>query len=300
VLKKSLGRSLFLAFVFSLVIACAAQPVRQERLYGGNPLWKVTAGNGDTLYLLGSVHVLDRRNYPLSDAIENAFTESQTVVFEVDFDEASATTKRVVFEKGIYRSGRTLRQSISPKSYGAAGQKLKGFGIAIERLDNLKPWAVALTITTLELGRLGFDPSRGVDRYFFEKAKVAGKEISALETIEYQMGLFNGMSDRDQERFLMQTLTELDVMESSLNELIKAWKRGDSRGLEAIVLESCREFRKTCNSVIFERNRAWLLEIENLLHREGTKMVVVGTAHLVGSKGLVELLRKSGYSVAQL
>lgn len=300
-MKKPRGRSLFVVFVFSLVLACAPQPVRQERTFGGNPLWKVTADSGEVLYLLGSVHVLDRRSYPLSSTIEGAFSESQTVVFEVDFDEAAAKTKKVVFETGIYRGdGKTLRQSISPKSYGAAEKKLGEFGIAIGKLDNLKPWALALTITTLEFGRLGFDPDLGVDRYFFEKAKAEGREISALETIEYQMGLFDSMSEREQERFLMQTLRELEVMEASLDELIKAWKRGDSRTLEAIVLESCRKFRKTCKTVIFERNRAWLAEIEGLLHREGTEMVVVGAAHLVGSKGLVKMLRKRGYGVRQM
>ena len=51
--------------------------------------------------------------------------------------------------------------------------------------------------------------------------------------------------------------------------------------------------------MVTRRNQAWLPRVEQLLHGDGTSMVVVGALHLVGEGGLVDLLRDQGYQVEQ-
>ena len=147
---------------------------------------------------------------------------------------------------------------------------------------------------------LGFDPRHGVDRYYFDKGKQAGKEIRALETVEYQLDRFDGMSDRLQEEFLLQTLEDLDEMEEEIEELVQAWSRGEAKVLAELMQESFKDYPGLYRRLIVERNKNWLLEIDPILDRPGTTLLVVGALHLVGPESVVALLEKQGYTVKQL
>ena len=173
-------------------------------------------------------------------------------------------------------------------------------GLPFDRLRSLKPWFLSLTLSLIKLQTLGFDPKHGIDRYFFDKGKLAGKEIRALETFEYQLDRFDGLPDRIQEQLLLQTLQELDHLEEEIEQMVEAWSRGEVEVLEELTQESFKDFPGLYQRLITERNKNWLLKIEPILNRPGTTLVVVGALHLVGSESVVELLQEQGYTVKQL
>ena len=51
--------------------------------------------------------------------------------------------------------------------------------------------------------------------------------------------------------------------------------------------------------MVADRNHAWMPKIEELLAGDRDAMVVVGSLHLVGEQGVVNLLREKGYAVEQ-
>ena len=132
-------------------------------------------------------------------------------MLEIDLkSEDAGTVQRVTLEKGLNRD-RTLQQNISPETYSLAEKRAQELGIDIRALSPLKPWVVALTMTALQLQKLGFDPNYGVDRYLAERATKSGKTVVGLETAAFQIGLIDQLPARDQESMLRQSLKEMDL-----------------------------------------------------------------------------------------
>ncbi len=265
-----------------------------------NCLWRVQSKTS-TLYILGSVHLLKKESYPLDAAIEETFDNAQKLVFEVDMDTAEKlSTIQMIMSKGTYDNGKTLQSAVSPETYEMARKRTAELGMPIEQLGKFKPWLLAITVAAGKLIKLGFDPSLGVDKHFYGKAKKAEKPIVPLETIEYQISRFDEMQPKTQEAMLLQTLRDLEIMEKEFNTIIECWAAGDTASLEALMLKSFEQFPEIYEKLIMERNRNWLPQIEALLGQSEHCMVVVGALHLVGKDGIIEMLRQKGHSVEQL
>ena len=108
------------------------------------------------------------------------------------------------------------------------------------------------------------------------------------------------MTPNEQDRLLAQTLKELDTQRTAVTTLANAWKSGDSSTVERIVLQDVRQEPQMYQRLLVDRNRNWLPKIEALFARRGRAFVVVGAAHLVGTDGLISMLRARGYTVEQM
>lgn len=263
-------------------------------------LWKVTTTT-NVVYLLGSLHVLKPDDYPLHPAIERAYTDSRTVVFEVNLDTMSTPeAQRMVLAKALYPEGKTLKQHLSSEAYALLKTTVADLGMPLHVFRRYKPWFCAVTLTALTLQKLGFEPAHGIDRYFFDKAKQDRKTILSLETFEEQIGLFSAMTGKDQEAFFQQALQELDVVGTMTDELLQAWKTGDAVTLDRILTSSFADYPDLSQRLLVQRNQAWLQTIKPLLQQQENVLIVVGAGHIGGPQGLVALLRQHGYAVAQL
>ena len=292
----------WLAFAFSLglgaaTVAAQESPATEETSRGC--LWEVSSEKG-TVFLLGTVHLLKPGTHTVSPAAAAAFQQAGTILLELDLDEGESPESLQMFARKALLQGETLEDKVSPETLALAKEKTEALGLPFDRLRNLKPWSLSLTLSLFKLQTLGFDPKHGVDRYYFDKGKQEGKEIEALETMEYQLDRFDGLPDRVQEDLLLQTLQELDRMEEEIEKLVQAWSGGESEVLVELMQESFKDFPELYRRLITERNQNWLLKIEPLLDRPGTTLMVVGALHLVGSESVVELLEKRGYTVKQL
>ena len=264
-----------------------------------NCLWSVTSSH-NTVYLLGSVHVLKQENYPLHDTIYQSFDNAQHLVFEVNLDEMSSPLTQISsLRKGMYTDGRTLSDALSPESYALTQTQLEKHGYNMGMFTLMKPWMLATTITILELQKLGFGTDHGVDQHFFEKAKAEGKSIEGLETVEYQLNLFDSLSPKTQESYLLQTLGEMNSLEQQTHNLVESWTQGRIEGLE-LMLDDMKKFPEVYEALITQRNKNWLPHVESYLLEHEPYMVVVGTLHLLGEKGLLAMLKEKGYTIAQL
>jgi len=197
----------------------------------------------------------------------------------------------------MYPDGQTLKSQISPEAYEKVKSELEARGYQIDRFQRLKPWLLALTVVSVELQKLGFDPAIGVDRHVFEQALLAGKHVEGLETFEQQMGIFDEMSPNTQELFILQSLEELDFIETEVNNLVQAWVQGDAQGV-TVMGESLMEFPEVYASLMTDRNNQWMDRIDVLLRGKETNLVVVGVLHLLGDDGLVAMLRDKGFRVS--
>jgi len=262
-------------------------------------LWKVQSPQ-NTIYLAGSIHVLQKEHYPLHHEFDKAFNASSRLMFEVDLDGLSSPLAQTnMLRKGLYLTGESLPTVLSSESYATATAGLAGLGQHIEDFHRMKPWMVATAVMALELQKLGFESAYGVDRHFFEKAKAAGKDIQGLETVEFQLNLFDQLSPAIQEQFLLQTLEDLKNLGTQVSDMVEAWKQGNVQELETL-LAGMGEYPELNQTLVINRNHDWLPHVERALQEKEPVFIVVGALHLLGKDGLVAMLKAKGYVVKQL
>lgn len=278
-----------------LSVALARQVSAQEKSF----LWKVDS-HQNSLYILGSIHLLNKEAYPLKQSIENAFEQTNKLVLEIDLRRANSDkVQQLMLQKGASTEGTFLHQNVSKETYESVATRAKELGIDIRLLNSFKPWIVATTMAAVKLQQLGFDSKLGIDRYFADRAIRSNKPIGGLETAEFQLGLFDQFSAKEQELLLRQSMNEMDHLERNVAEIVRAWKSGDVGSLEKHLLAGMRDYPEIHQKVIEDRNRRWLPQIEGMLSRGENALIVVGAAHLVGTNGVIQLLKSRGYRVEQ-
>jgi uncharacterized protein YbaP (TraB family) len=263
-------------------------------------LWKVTSETG-TLYLQGSVHVLKADNYPLAPAIEAAYTDSSTLVLEVDMREmTSAATQQKIMAKAMLPGGKNLEQILDADTYTKLNAAAAEAGLPIAALSRFKPWFATMTITLMKLQTMGFLPQHGLDTYFYGKAEADGKKVVGLEEVDFQIDLFDSLSDAHPSQFVTRALADLAVIEEDVAKLEHAWKTGDIDALGEVMMKSFADYPEFHQTFVLDRNERWLKRLNTMLEDRETFMVVVGAGHLSGPGGLLALLKKEGYQLEQL
>ena len=263
-------------------------------------LWRIE-GKTNSTYLFGSIHFLKKEFYPLAQPIEDAYKQSQIVVFEVDLKEMDAPESQIkMIEAGKYPAGQTLKQQVSKETYAKLEAHLADSGAPAAAFDPLRPWMVAIALLGVELQKLGFDPEEGVDKYFFTKATKDKKQTVPLETLDFQLNLFKGFTAQQEEAMLKETLLEISKFKKDIASIVNAWKIGDTKALDALMLEAMRDYPELHKKLLIDRNKQWVDKIQKL-HAGGKNVfVVVGAGHLVGKESLVELLSAKGHKIRQL
>jgi hypothetical protein len=299
-MEKRFGQAVSLVLAILLCLSAAPSLAQvPAQAPSRHCLWKVSSKDCH-VYLLGSIHLLKRSAYPLDKALEAAFDDSATLALEVSLDEMnSPSSQRLMLSKGLLPGGKTLQQTLSEKTFAQVTARVETLGLKIEAVQRLKPWFLMLTLAVAKLQQLGYDPAHGVDKYFFDKAKQSNKTVLGLETAEFQINVLDRLSDKTQEAALLQTLADLDIMEKEFGQIVQAWAAGDTKGLEESLLESFNGYPEVYEKIVSERNRNWIPKIEEFLRQQGNTLVVVGAAHLLGSAGVVELLKQKGYAIEQ-
>lgn len=295
--------------VYGLLLLCIIQASMLSYAYPQNSpsnyqkgfLWKVQSKSSE-VYILGSIHALKKDIYPLPEKIEGAFNRSDALVVEANINEMSPEKMMTMLESALYAGDDTLEKHISKETYELTKAELSESRIPIELFQKSKPWFIASMITALELNKIGFNPEYGIDVHFLKEAE-GRKRILELESIGFQIDLFNSFSNTDQEMFLLYTLKDLSILKQEVGVLMKAWSAGDIKTLESILLKGLQEDSRLLpiyEKLIYERNRNMTSKIEVFLKTGERYFVVIGAGHLVGKGGILELLKERGYFVEQL
>ncbi|WP_028558674.1 TraB/GumN family protein [Paenibacillus pinihumi] len=265
-------------------------------------LWKVE-NKGNTVYLLGSIHVAKKGMYPLRPEIENAFKAADYLGVEVDLTTiVPEEAQKLVMDLGTYKDGTTLKDHISPETYKKVAAFLKANEYPENTFDNFKPWIVTQNIANLQIAEAGYQPEIGIDMYLIQNAKQVKKPVVSLESMESQFQMFNNFSDPLQEKLLLQTLEpasdEAPAPGEGIDILTKMWIEGDDAILAELTKASAwdAEYYK---GMLSDRNEEMAEKIKGYLNsdKKETYLVVVGALHMLGDHGVVPLLEKDGFTV---
>lgn len=296
-MKKILIAWFVLCFVAAPELLAQATNSANGRVFG----WKVKSPTS-TAYLVGSIHLAKPDLYPLDPRLENAFNSSGALVVEVDVGRETGELAQMMMVKASYPTGDAIDRHVAPEILQQAEAQLAKSGFALAMFAQYKPWFLAQAVLLTELQRLGYSPTNGIDVYFLSKARDK-KKILELETADAQIDMLNSFSDHEQELFLLYTLKDLDNTEKNVNEILESWKQGDADRMEKFLTQSLKdmpELEAVYKKLIDDRNEAMTQTIDGYLKTSDTYFIVVGSAHIVGEKGLLNRLKKAGYSVEPL
>lgn len=274
----------------------AARPVREATGNGpGNGLVWQLRGAAGTVYIAGSMHLLRAGDAQLPPTYDLAYREAERLVMEIDIDDLDpAAAAQFTARHATYPPGAGLRAALGERRWQRARTEFDRVGVPLESLDRLEPWAASLVYSVAGMTQLGFDPLLGVEEQLKTRAAADGKHITGLETLEFQLGLFDALSDEDQARLLELTIDDAEGSAREIDRLTAAWRGGDGAALSRLLLREYRRFPTLYEALVYRRNRDWVPQVEALLQREDDSLVVVGAMHLVGRQGLIELLRERG------
>ncbi|MDR1990169.1 MAG: TraB/GumN family protein [Acidobacteriaceae bacterium] len=266
-----------------------------------NFIWKATNASGKVIYLAGSIHLLSPDFYPLAAPFEQAFDSSDTLVEELDMGEMlSPDAQMMMVMRGMLPAGQTLDKVVSAKTLALVKGAVDELGIPLLPLTQFKPWMLAITLQSIEWEKAGFDANLGLDKHFYDKAVATGKRVQGLETLDYQISRFDGMTPDAQDRLLAETVTELASTQEMLTNVADAWKSGNTARLEQLVLDDLKSEPELYERLLADRNANWLPKIEALFAAPRPSLIVVGAAHLIGPDGLLQALRNKGYTITPL
>lgn len=267
-------------------------------------LWKVS-DRDNTLYLLGSLHLLKPSDYPLSTEVDAAFDDAEKVVFEVALDELAdpATAQKFLLAAG-YGDDRRLSTVVPQVLREKLDRLLARHGGSIAAIDGYEPWFVNLSLTLGMAGAQGFQPEIGLDQHLARRAIEAGKATGALESIDFQLNALDASPMDEQVAGLVDFVDRFDEMPAVLNDLHDAWRSGDVARLEQLTRVEMQEKAPASYRIMnVDRNDAWVPQLQTMLDTQGKGndvLVVVGSLHLLGADGVVEKLRAKGYAVERV
>lgn len=263
-------------------------------------IWKVSK-NGVSLYLGGTIHVLKQSDYPLPLEFDEAYNASDVLVLEVDIKESqSEAFGQLLLKYVMYEEGKSLRDDLSPKVYMQLKKRAVELGLDMNMMDRFKVSMIVMSLTMVELEKMGMNVE-GVDAYYANKADEDVRKNLYLESVEDQIQLLAHMGEGSEDALVLQTLEDISELAKAMDEIKESWRRGDEASLyDLIGKEFALEFPKLYDEVALNRNRNWLPQIEQMFETKEVELILVGSMHLAGPDGLLDLLRKRGYKIEQL
>jgi uncharacterized protein YbaP (TraB family) len=261
--------------------------------------------HGNTTYLFGTIHVGLPSFFPLEPQLMHALTHAQRLVVELDprNDEAMQEALR---RHGMYDDGDSIDRHLSHAAVTQLQRAMASFDIPYERAARMKPWLVTNLLISLNLERHGYQRSQGIELFLLAVADQKKIAVQELESADYQMALFDSMTESEQEQYLIENLAQLDDGDALKQDvaLINAWAHAKGSTFEDMLRATLEgkpasaEF--TQRILLDKRNPPMANKIAALLDEDGSSFVAVGSLHLIGKNGVPNLLRQKGYVVEKL
>jgi uncharacterized protein len=271
-------------------------------------VWRVTNAKAP-FYLVGSIHALSKSDYPLPSPYEVALRDSRRFVFEFD-PNRHAEFERKFEAAAKYPPGQDIRSKIDPELLAWLRQNIltvkadprRGKRAQVAGFDSelrYKPWWIAQHLAA-PASYSKSSASHGLDNYFVDRAKTAGKEIRGLESVDEHVAVMGGMSDRDGEFMLLEALTQPKDGAKEFSRMYKAWRRGDTNALWTGDARLRNQAPRIAARLVDDRNVKWVSRIEAELKTGKPTAIVAGALHFAGPRSVIALLQKRGYKIEQL
>jgi uncharacterized protein len=260
-------------------------------------LWQIS-GNGlqKPSYLFGTIHMICSDDARLSDSLKAAIENSDEVYLEVDMDNLFEMLG--VMRKMKMRNDTTLADLLDKEDY----QKVKKY---FESNETMLPFSILetykplLAASMLMEGSTECETPEAMEEVIMQEAKQNGKDIKGLETMAYQMSIFDTIPYKMQAMQLVKYIDEEGKDSSDkkeYDELMKAYRDQNLSKLEELTKSTDLGIANFTDILLYNRNKNWVEKLKTIMP-DHSVVVAVGAGHLPGDKGVINLLQKAGYTV---
>ena len=247
------------------------------------------------------MHVLRPSDYPLPPPSTASSSAPTLIVMEIDLDDVDAAAQqRVILETAMLPQGTVLANVVDADVYRLVEQSTGELGVDLKLLERFEPWFLAVTLLDQGMRKFGFQAERGIEQYVLGRAQRTGKEIVGLETLEFQIGIFDSLPPARSKRCSSRRSPSSTKRRPRLSDMVAAWRDGELESLSAELLDDFDEFPGLYETLVTKRNNAWVPTLERMLADGRRHLVVVGALHLVGRDNVIELLDARGHDVERV
>lgn len=256
-------------------------------------LWKIEGNGIQTSYLFGTIHLIPQSEFFMAEATKAAFAASDQVAMELKMDDPQM--QMAMMQNAAMKDGSTLDKLLSEEDYKKVDELVKStLGMGVAPFNSWQP----LLTSSLFLTKFIDGTPASYEGSFLAMAKEANKEILGLETIVDQINAMAEISFEKQAELLMETVNDMDGMKKVFGELIATYKTQDITALHTMISEQSggADFAK---HLLDKRNKKWISKIGELAKDKST-FFAVGSGHLGGKLGVVNLLKEAGYTLTPI
>lgn len=263
-------------------------------------VWKVSKA-AEHLYLAGSVHVMRESDYPLPPSFNVAWADADVAVFETDMSAMlDPQFQQQMMAAFANPKGVTAESLLQPAVWKQLQAKAAELRLPIEQMQGFHPSMIAITLSLLEMQRLGISPAHGIDTFYSKRAGSEGKPVGALESPSEQISYLTSLKHVDADKLVTVTLKDVERLGPLMAELIGYWRQGDMPKLFLHSSESMLEFPAVYSALVTQRNERWVERLKALISDSPVEFVMVGSLHLAGPDSVLKLLEQQGYTITQL
>lgn len=271
-----------------LNICTVAQSIKENEK---TLLWEVSGKNIKApSYLFGTIHIMCPGDLKVNEVLKQKFLTTQQLFLELKMDEPGMMMEMMQGMK--MKDSSTIKGLLGKTSYDSINTIFKkSTGIPLDILNTTKP---ILVVSMIYPFLLGCTPDSW-ESTFQKMAKEQHKPLLGLEKLSEQMNVLESIPYKEQAEMLAKTLFQMDSAKNVFLNMLEVYKQKDVAALYKLTT-SDEDFGMYERDLLENRNQKWIKTITTQAETIPT-FFAFGAAHLGGNQGIINLLRKEGYSV---
>lgn len=282
----------YLVLPLAFIVSCKAQAPRLENSKDNNTLlWEISGNNlSRPSYLYGTFHLICKTDLAISKNLESAIKSADEVYFELDLDDPALMMGALLYMN--MKDGKQLKDLYTPEEYVRIENFFRdSLSTPLAMIQRMKPMFLQSMLYPKMLTCRQFT---GVEQELMKIAKEYNKEIKGLETMQFQASVFDSIPYDVQAKALLKNIDSLDKYKVEFDSLVLLYKSQQLKKIEESFLENDISLLENQDLLLNNRNRNWVSQLKSLMPAKSV-VVAVGAGHLVGEKGVIELLKKEGF-----
>ena len=278
------------------------KPKAQEKNLAKSLLWEVS-GNGleKSSYVFGTIHLIDQEDYFFPNIAKETFAEAPRIAFEIDMDEMSDMSAMFsVLQDAFMKDGLTLKDLMNDEDYQLVSDHFQKLGLPMMMMERIKPMFLSvLTSGDIDMSNMESGETVSYEMKLYDQAQQAGKTVEGLETIDFQMSLFDSIPYEAQAQMLIDGIKMSDEGADQFEEMVRIYKEQDIDGMHSMIGDEASGISEYEELLVRKRNENWIPKMKSMMSLQAT-FFAVGAGHLGGPYGVIRLLQSEGYTLTPL
>ncbi len=278
----------------TILFSCKSKSSYRTSANGKSLLWEITGKNlSKPSYFFGTMHLMCAEDAELTSTVKSVIQNCNQIYLEVDLDNASELLTGILDLSS--NNGQSLANVLSADDYNKVKSFFEKFqpSVPFSILEKQPPLMISSSLYEL---LLPCEQKNGVEMKIIDEAYKQKKETKGLETVAFQASIFDSIPYKEQAEDLMKSINSLEKNRASMNEMIRVYKDQDVEKLYTMSINDESATSGYMDILLYKRNSNWVNQFSGIA-KDNFTLFAVGAGHLGGDKGVLNLLRKEGYTV---